>query len=201
MMELLNGLRAVADSVSGQRGVNRWGIVTNTQRTDTGYVVKLLLQPDGVLTGWLPVLVHAVGAGWGVVCPPQPGMQAFVAPDLGDANHGVVIGMGYTTQAMPPVPPDGFQQAKGNPVTPGEIALVSQAGAVIRLCTDGSVYIKAHDLNVEGNLTVQGNIVAQAGASGGGDVSDRHGSVDRLRNAYNLHRHGNSPTTDHIDPE
>jgi phage baseplate assembly protein gpV len=200
MMHLLNGMRAIADGVASQRGVNRWGIITSAQKTDAGYLVKVMLQPDGVQTGWMPVLAHAVGAGWGIVSPPMAGMQAFVAPDLGNGEHGVVLGMSYSTQTMPPVPSNGFRQSKGTAVEPGEITLVSKAGAVVRLCSDGTIYIKGN-VNLEGNLTVQGDIVAQAGASAGGDVSDRHGSVERLRSAYNLHKHGNSPTTDHVDPE
>ncbi len=54
---------------------------------------------------------------------------------------------------------------------PGEIALVSAAGAVVRLAADGSIYM-------QGNVNIQGNLVVS------GDISDKnavHSTLDVLR--------------------
>jgi phage baseplate assembly protein gpV len=201
MQDFINAMKGLAGHAQALQGVNRWGIVTSTRQSDTGYDVKVQMMPGSILTGWLPVLSHAVGPGWGIVAPPEPGMQAFLGPDYGNGEHNVVLGLAYSLQNMPPVPDSNFGQAAGVPVQSGEMALVSKAGAVIRLCADGSIHIKG-PVRIDGNLTVQGNIVAQANGSGaGGDVSDRHGSLDRLRGHYDAHIHGSSPTTSQPDPE
>jgi phage gp45-like len=156
----------------------------------------------------MPVLSHMVGPGWGMVSPPHQGMLAFVLPDMGDANHGVVIGMSYNVTDKPPQAP---AQMSGNqtPVDAGEICFVSKAGAVLRLCADGSIYIKG-PVVIEGPLTVKNDIVSTTGniTAQKGDVSDKHGSLDRLRGNYDAHRHnlvqsgnGVSGPTDHNDPE
>jgi phage baseplate assembly protein gpV len=208
MNRLINGIRSVTEGVHGLSGVNRWGLVTSVMTSDRGYLVKVQLQPDGVTTGWIPVLSHFVGPGWGAACPPEPNMQAFIAPDMGNGEHPVVIGLSYSTQAAPPVPPNGFQQQNGAPVQPGEITFVSKAGAVLRLCSDGTIYIKAPVVNIEGNLVVQGDIRAEKGTIGDGDVYDRHGSLDRFRGHFNSHAHTGvksggetSSTTTIPDPE
>lgn len=47
-----------------------------------------------------------------------------------------------------------------------------QSGSFLKLCNDGTVQIKG-DLHVSG------------------DVYDRNGSLDRLRQHYDIHTHGN----------
>lgn len=206
-------------SAASQLGQNRWGTITAVKQTDSGYEAKILLQPEAIPSGWLPILSHSVGAGWGVVSPPMPGMQAFVASDTGDGHHGVILGMSYSLQAMPPIPPNGFSSNSsappGVPVQAGEVALVSKAGAVIRLCADGSIHILG-SVRIDGNLSIQGNVSVAAssvsGAAGtitaasdikstGGDVYDKHGWLDRLRGVFDRHVHGSSSGPTPTDPE
>lgn len=206
MMELWNTMKSAGLANATQFGQNRWGTVTAVKQSDSGYEAKVMLQPEQVPSGWLPVLAHSVGPGWGLVSPPYPGMQAFVASDTGNGHHGVIVGMSYSLQAMPPVPPNGFDQPDGTPVQAGEFALVSQAGAVLRLCADGSIHIVG-DVRIDGSLTIQGDVAVQAsstsGATGtlttadtitstGGDVSDQHGTVEAFRVVFNEHVHGTS---------
>lgn len=212
MMELWNTMKGAASAVSQQIGQNRWGLVTSVRRSDTGYMAKVRMQPEDVQSGWLPVLSTMVGGGWGLVSPPEPGMQAFIASDSGDGHHGVIVGMAYSLSAMPPVPPAAFS-ANGTPdktpVGPGEMALVSKSGAVIRLCSDGTIHIKG-DVRIDGNLIVQNAITANTGditaaaanvVAAKGDVSDKHGSVDRLRGNFNVHHHATGPLPTPQDPE
>lgn len=209
MMELWNSWKNAAASVAQMGGQNRWGLVTSVRRSDTGYECRVRIQPEDIMTGWLPVTAHMVGSGWGFVSPPEPGMQAFVAPDSGDGHHGVVIGMAYSNAARPPVPASDFDQPDGTPVEPGEVALVSKSGGVIRLCSDGSIHIKG-DVRIDGALTVMNSITAKTGditaeqanvVAVQGDVIDQHNSLDRLREHYNIHVHGNSGGPNPLDPE
>lgn len=217
-MELFNHWKGAASQVLQQVGQNRWGVVKSVRKSDTGYMARLMIQPEGVMTGWLPVLSPMVGAGWGLVSPPAVDMQAFVASDTGDGHHGVILGMAYSTSNMPPVPHSAFDQTDGTPVDQGEIVLVSKSGAVLRLCDDGTIHIKG-DVRIDGNLTVDKTITSRNGdiiASKGniiatqaditaqkGNVSDTHGSLDRLRQHYDTHTHGGNggwPTAQQ-DPE
>lgn len=204
LWNLVKGHAVVAGMMNGQ---NRWGVVSEIRDTDRGYDARVIMQPDGVGSAWVPVLTAFGGSGWGMVARPSVGMQVLVCPDTGDGQHGIIAGMAYSEQARPPKPPNGFQQQTGTTVGDGEWACVSKSGAVIRLCADGTVYIKAPTVNVEanvvirGNLAVQGDISTSSGPSGVGNVSDVHGSVDRLRGNYDRHVHGNSGPPTPQDPE
>lgn len=213
MNELWNKMKGAGVAVASQIGQNRWGTIESVKPSDSGYEAKILLQPEGILSGWLPVLSHSVGGGWGIVAPPEQGTQAFIASDTGDGHHGVIIGLSYSLATKPPVPANDFNQPDGTPVSSGEIAIVSKKGGLIRLCADGSIHIQGN-LRIDGNVTIQGDVSvekAQSGALGkisaaddihsgntitatsdilsGADVSDVHGKLDLFRSGYNRHTH------------
>lgn len=157
MERFLNALKAQAGALDQAIGQPRFGIVSSV-KPDAG-TARVQLQPEGVLTGWLPVLSPCVGAGWGIACPPSPGDQVFVLCQEGDGEHGVIVGRAFSeSQRTPPAPS-------------GEIWLVHQTGSFIKLLNDGTVQING-DLHVAG------------------DVYDRRGSLDRLRQHYDVHIHG-----------
>lgn len=229
LWNLVKGHAAVGQQMMGQ---NRWALVTAVRRTDEGYDAQVQMQPDGIGSAWLPVMTCFGGSGWGMVARPSVGMQVMVVPDTGDGQHGVVTGMAWSTQAQPPTPPNGFRQEKGTPVDDGEFAIVSKAQAVFRMCEDGSIYVKAPNVNLEGNLNVLGNIVTQGNISAvkdpdgnGGNVTtavdvisgrdstavrditagrnvfDLAGFMNRIRQIYNQHVHGQSPTPQPLLPD
>lgn len=105
---------------------------------DTGNI-RALLQPDGVLTGWLPVLSTWVGNGWGMSCPPSPGDQVLVIAHEGDPEQGVVVGRSYSRAQKPPAAPES------------EMWLVHKSGCSLKLCRDGTVRISG-DLRVDGDV-------------------------------------------------
>jgi phage baseplate assembly protein V len=190
----------------------RWGLVTSTRQTDTGYEVRVKLQPEDVQTGWLPVLSPMVGAGWGIVSPPALNTQAFVIPQEGRADHGVVVGMTFNLQDMPPQP-------GGTPVKEGQFALVHKNGSYFLFNDDDVVLVTNRDLmaTVGRNLTATVAEIATVKAqtinlnaptlnaddgNGGkaqwnlhadvhvnGEVFDAHGSLDRMRQNYDAHQH------------
>jgi phage baseplate assembly protein V len=129
------------------------------------YTVRVLIQPEGVLSGWLPVSTIWAGNGWGLACLPQPGDQVVVVYQEGDAEQGVVIGRLWSNNVPAPVAPGG------------EFWLVHASGATIQLKNDGTIHSQGSTWVHSGDLTVTGNI------------SDYHGSLADLRDHYNIHDH------------
>ncbi len=146
MERLLNALKAQAASLDRALGQPRFGVVASVD--PARYAARVSLQPEGVLTGWLPVLSAWTGAGWGAVCLPAPGDQVLVVPQEGDAEHGVIVGASYSDAARAPVAPTG------------ELWLVHRSGAALHLCNDGTVRI-AGDLHVAGDIYDQQGSLAR----------------------------------------
>jgi phage gp45-like len=161
MERLLNMLKAHASALDHSLAQPRFGLVTSVD-PESG-TARVQLQPENVLTRWLPVLSAWVGAGWGLACPPSPGDQVLVLAQEGDAEHGVIVGRAFSDLQRPP-------KAES-----GEFWLVHKSGSFLKLGNDGTVQVKG-DLHVDG------------------DVYDRHGSLDRLRQHYDAHTHGAGST-------
>ncbi len=156
MDRLLNAFRGQAAAQDSGLGQPRFGVVSSVDPANGS--VRVRLQPDGLVTGWLPVLSWWVGAGWGASCPPSPGDQVLVVPQEGDVTQGAVVARGWS-------------EASPAPATPvGELWLTHRSGSYLRLLNDGTVSVRG-DLHVEG------------------DVFDRRGSLDRLRQHFNQHQH------------
>lgn len=164
MQRFLNAMKAHAGALDQSAGQPRFGIVTSVDPQRSA--ARVALQPEGVVSGWLPVLSAWVGAGWGMACPPAPGDQVLVLAQEGQSDSGVIVGRAWSDQARAVAPPVG------------ELWLMHATGSFIKLANDGTVQI-------QGSVFVQGDLHVQ------GDVADRHGSLDRLRRTYNGHDHGN----------
>ena len=156
MERFVNAMKSHAAALDRATGQARFGVVTSVDPARSA--ARVALQPEGVVTGWLPVLSAWVGAGWGMACPPAPGDQVLVLAQEGDSDHGVIVGRAWSDQA----------RAVAAPV--GELWLVHATGSFFKLCNDGSI-------QMQGDLHVAGN------------VYDRHGSLDRLRQHYDAHTH------------
>lgn len=213
MSEYYNAHKRAASFVGGLQGVGRWGTISSTRKTDTGYEVRVTFQPDGNLSGWLPVLTPMVGSGWGLVTPPAVNAQAFVMPDSGYAEHGVVCGLTFSSQMMPPQPKVNGAET---PVSEGQFALVHKNGSYLFFDDNDVRLVTSRDLvaTVGRDATVTATnsarisaptITSDADGKGGkstwthtgdvhvnGDVFDVHGSIDRLRRAYDGHTHSDS---------
>ena len=156
MLDFFEALTVNSHTTRRSLAQPRIGTVTSS---DSGTATaRVLLQPEGVLTGWLPVLSQWAGAGWGIACPPCPGDQVLIIPQEGDSQHGLIIGRLFSNSVRPPA------------AEPGEFTLSHQSGCSLRLLNSGIVV-------VEGDLHVSG------------DVYDAHGSLNKLRNDYNVHTH------------
>jgi len=137
MDRLVNALKLRASRLDLRSAQPRFGTVTSVNVDQA--TARVLLQPEGVLSGWLPILSAWAGAGWGMVCPPSPGDQVLVVAQEGLAEHGVIVGGAYSDSHRPPAVPVG------------ELWLVHKSGSHLKLKNDGSILIKG-DLHVDGEV-------------------------------------------------
>ena len=140
---LSNAIRAHSASLDYGAGYNKLGIVSSVNPTVA--LARVMLQPDNVLTGWLPIISPWVGNGWGMVSLPQPGDQVFIAPLEGDVEQGIIVGSCYSKVQLPPA------------AAVGEFWLVHKSGSYLKLTNDGAVHIG-------GDLRVAGNVYDQQGS-------------------------------------
>jgi hypothetical protein len=131
-----------------------------------------------------------------------------ISPIAGDHEDWVIDSRQPSEGAMPANSP-----ATGKPAQSGEF-IVSLPGGLTIHGSGGKWFIygdiEHHGNTIQfGNLTVNGSInAAAASGGGGGDISDKHGSLDRLRGNHNSHGHtsvqngsGTSGPPNAIDPE
>jgi phage baseplate assembly protein V len=166
-----------AGQMDGQGGQPRFATVTSYD-AGTG-AAQVMLQPEGVLSGWLPVLSIAIGSGWGVHAPLVAGDQVYVVPHEGDANHGVVVGRVFSSAQRPPSASGAdlvLRSSAGSSITlltDGGVVLADQHGAVMELPGDGTVLLRdvagsTVNLTNNGSVTVGGvlNVVGTLKVNG-----------------------------------
>lgn len=161
-----NVIKSRAASLDGLSGVARFGLVSSFD--PTAYAARVMMQPENVLSGWLPIISAWVGAGWGLAAPLTPGDQVLVIAQEGSSEHGVIIGSVWSAVDKP------------LPAPAGELWLQHQTGSFVKLLNDGTIVLTATTVNVQGNLMVSGDISDHAGA---------HGTVATFRTAYDDHTH------------
>jgi phage baseplate assembly protein gpV len=161
-----NAVKARAGALDNLAGVARFGLVSSFD--PVAYAARVMLQPENVLSGWLPILSAWVGNGWGFAAPLTPGDQVLVVAQEADAEHGVIVGCVWSAVDKAPAAPGG------------ELWLQHQTGSFLKLHNDGTIAMQAGSVNVTGNLVVSGNISDQNGA---------HGTLAALRNAHDEHVH------------
>jgi phage baseplate assembly protein gpV len=162
MDRFVNALKSEAGRLDQIQAQPRFGLVASVDAINA--TVRVMMQPESVLSGWLPLLSPWVGAGWGMSCPPAPGDQVLVLAQEGDADQ-------RRHHARHPLPGPGQEPDHLAPA--GELWLVHRSGSFLKLQNDGTVQISG-DLHVAG------------------DVYDRHGSLAGLRGHYNQHIHTDS---------
>jgi phage baseplate assembly protein gpV len=166
MDQFWNMIKAQAGVLDGLSGVARFGLVSSFD--PSSYAARVLIQPENVLSGWLPIVSSWVGAGWGFAAPLVPGAQVLVIAQEGDAEHGVIIGAVWSVVDAPLAAPAG------------EGWLVHRSGSFLKLHNDGTIAMQAPVVNINGNLVVSGDISDRAGA---------HGTLTGFRQAYDAHDH------------
>jgi phage baseplate assembly protein gpV len=179
-LNILKGQSAALDQTQGQP---RFGLVTSFDPNT--YTARVTLQPEGVLTGWLPVLSPWTGSGWGMVAPPSPGDQVVLIAQEGQADHGIIIGRAFSDAARPP-------SIGGKPAPSGEIWLVHASGSFLILRNDGSIAGQATTWRLAGNMQITGNVEITGTLTVSADIYDGHGPLSGLRTHYDAHTHTDS---------
>lgn len=178
MEAFLNAIKRTAAGMDAQYAQPRFALVASVDPVN--YAAKVLLQPEGVLSGWLPILTQWVGAGWGLVAPPQPGDQVLVLAHLGQADHGVIIGRAYSLSDPAPAAPAG------------ELWLVHATGSFLKLHNDGTIEGHASQWNLTGNMVLTGNLDVIGNIQATEDITDQsgtHGTLANFRTIYDEHVH------------
>lgn len=120
-----NHMRMQAALVQGLLAKPKFGLATSWDPDN--HLVKVMLQPEEIETGWMPLEVTQAGAGWGVYAAPQIGDQAVIHFHEGDKEHGWCTGFLPNDVDKPPHVPAG------------EIHLIHKTGQFVKLLTDGSI--------------------------------------------------------------
>ena len=127
MNDLRNVFRRLAGQMDMQIGQMRKGIVQSYNPNN--YTARVTIQPEGNLSGWIPIRAVTGGNGWGLVVGLVPGMQVSVEPQEGDPGNLEITGIIFSPQGNVTAPA----------VPAGEIWMVHQTGSFIKLLTDGTI--------------------------------------------------------------
>jgi len=206
--QLTNHMRMQASLAQGAISVSKKGIITNFNPND--WAVKVLLQPEEVLTQEIPLGAPWVGDGWGLFAAPSIGDECLVVSVEGSYNNGFACLLNFNNDERP------------LPVKSGEFWLVHKTGSFLKLTNNGNLSINGHaEINVTAptlNITVNGNVALNASGSVSatanlfeltgdtkidgnlvvsGSISDLNGtkgSIGNIRDTYNSHTHGGVET-------
>lgn len=141
---------------------------TVTSYDPDGYAVKVMLQPEGTETGWLPISGGMAGAGFGVYYGPSNGDQAIVVFQEGDVTVGKCVGFVGSDDAPPPH------------VVSGEIHLIAKGTtASVVMKPDGTIASKGvwthtGTLHVTDEVTADKSVTATTDVIGGGKSLKNH---------------------------
>lgn len=143
-----NQMRMQALLAMGALGKPKHGLVTSYDGSAGANRVKVMLQPEGIETGWLPITTLMAGQGFGAYFGPSQGDQATVLFQEGDREVGFCIGFLGSDADPPPA------------VQSGEIHLIAKTGQFVKLLADGTIDAQA-DANTTLTLTPGGTITSK----------------------------------------
>lgn len=192
MNNLINSIRLVSQT-AGQ-GLARTRVGTVTSYDPNTYSAKVLLQPEGVEIGWLPITSAWSGNGWGLFSPPTSGDTVQLEFQEASMDAGLIVGRFYSDQARPLPAPSGElwavhkSGAQFKLLNSGAAVFSDGHGASITLNGDGSITSAASswnhsgafklsgdaiisgNANVSGKLAVSGDVAVDGKLTAGGDV-------------------------------
>jgi phage baseplate assembly protein gpV len=119
------------------------------------------IQPEGVLSGWVPVPAFGTG-GVAIVSPPSVGDQVAVIFQEGDHEHPIVVGRFWSSVDKPSQSP-----ITSKTIGPNELGIFGNNGAFLHLTAGGTWEIKGNmrldgDIEITGKLLVRGIIQGMA---------------------------------------
>lgn len=153
MGPLLNAVRLQALRATANQMTCAYGEVTSYNPAT--FAVKVLMHPEEVITGWLPLASPWIGSGWGMFAAPSIGDLVAVHFARGEIDAGIAEARFFSDQQRPLAVPSG------------EFWLVHRSGSSLKFTNDGAV-------TINGNLTVNGSITATGNVTGQGTSLHTH---------------------------
>lgn len=135
--------------------------------------IRVLIQPEGVLSAWMPLGTIGAGSGWGVMAAPRIGDQAIVVFPCGDFSSGVVVSLVFDLEHIPPKPA----------LQSGEILIQHASGSLLRFNNDGTVNLvsqgtltsSAPEWNHKGPMNIDGDVATTGALTNNGvNVGSTH---------------------------
>lgn len=157
--DILNAVRRESSAQAMDLACTRIGTISGYDATN--FMAKVLLQPDGVETGWLPIGTIGVGNGWGIQVGPSIGDMVEVEFQEGGVDAGLITQRFFNDQNRPGAVPSG------------EVWLVHKNGQFIKLLSDGSI-ASSGTWNHTGAMNVTGTVTATTDVVGGGKSLKNH---------------------------
>lgn len=146
---LSNALYRHAATLDAQQSQPRLGTIASIDPVT--HSARVMIQPEGVLSGWLPMGSPSIG----ITAPYNQGDQVIVVPTQGSIEHGVILAAIYSDQQQPPqLPPSPDGQPSNTEA--GGWAIVRN-GASMRFSPDGSIIVTA-PTNFVGNMMIKGTL-------------------------------------------
>lgn len=146
---LANMMKMHALLAANGRALARFGIVRSYNPAT--FSVKVELQPEGVITGWIPLGSPWIGSGWGMFAAPSIGDLIRVDFAGGDPDAGIASMRAFTDVNAPVSVPTG------------EFWIVHKSGSALRFHNDGSVdVVSAGKLNVTVGSDATVNVTGKA---------------------------------------
>lgn len=163
-------LRCIDEALSS-RHYKRYGKATAWD-PDT-HMVKMMLKPENVESGWVPVHTMSAGSGYGHMTGIMTGDGMTTGEQLemthqeGEFEAGAVAARAHSTQATPPKLESGEQLFLApfkqfiKLAKDGSISITDAGGASIVLDGKGNITLKAKTLthNVSGKHAINGSPV------------------------------------------
>lgn len=137
--DLLNIVRREVHRVV-QGLVQRPRIGTVTSWDPKTHSAKVMLMPENIETGWIPVSNHHAGNGYGVLIGLEIGEQVEIGFQEGDISSPRIMGRLHSDEDKPPE------------VKSGEVLIKHKSGSALFIDENGNIHLKS-----SGNVYVNGS--------------------------------------------
>jgi len=125
---ITNLIRREIDRALNARPVPQWGLVKSYDPDK--YAVKVELQPEEILTEWMPLPVEHVGNGYGLLMAPELEDLVLVGFTDGDRNAPFIMKRAHNDEQKPPK------------VEAGEMVLMHKSKGYIKMDKDNVLTVK-----------------------------------------------------------
>ena len=185
MRSLQNIMRMQATNAFGDRASTRLAIVDSYDPNT--YSAKVRIQPEDIISGWLPVLSQWVGNGWGMFAPPAIGDLVEVQFQEDSFQAGLICQRFFNDINRPLNVPSGefwLQHKSGaffKLLNNGSATFSDGKGATVTLNGDGTISSTASTWTHTGHLKVTGDITDQ--------IATNSRTLAGVRSVFNAHVH------------